>query len=104
MAEVGTALQTTNSELVKCIEELRTKREEANKQIQREEEEKSRIVQELRVLQERLNRLEESLALKYAARQESVNDHFPVALTLLFLSLQPIFPQSQQVRQGDHRD
>jgi len=55
---------------VKCIEELRSKREEANKQIQREEEEKSRIVQELRVLQERLNRLEESLALKYAARQE----------------------------------
>ena len=31
MAETGATLQCTNNELVKCIEDLREKREEANR-------------------------------------------------------------------------
>eukprot|EP00998_Keelungia_sp_KM082_P003297 NODE_14094_length_425_cov_28.305369_g14071_i0.p2 GENE.NODE_14094_length_425_cov_28.305369_g14071_i0~~NODE_14094_length_425_cov_28.305369_g14071_i0.p2 ORF type:complete len:110 (+),score=16.92 NODE_14094_length_425_cov_28.305369_g14071_i0:74-403(+) len=70
MAETGATLQNTNNELVKCIEELREKREEANRQILKEEEEKARIVNEIQILTDRLNRIDESLNRKYAARAE----------------------------------
>eukprot|EP01084_Bolivina_argentea_P210939 358900_1 len=70
MAEVGAGLQSTNADLVKCIEQVREKRDEVARQIQREEEEKARIMNELRILNERLSRLDEGLALKYAARSE----------------------------------
>eukprot|EP00992_Anisonema_acinus_P012339 TRINITY_DN8056_c0_g1_i1.p1 TRINITY_DN8056_c0_g1~~TRINITY_DN8056_c0_g1_i1.p1 ORF type:complete len:110 (+),score=15.31 TRINITY_DN8056_c0_g1_i1:56-385(+) len=70
MAEVGATLQTTNNELVKCIEELREKREESNRLILKEEEEKARIVNEVQILTERLSKLDESLNRKYSARAE----------------------------------
>ena len=40
MAGQGASLQNYNNELVKCIEDLREKREEINRQILKEEEEK----------------------------------------------------------------
>jgi Sjoegren syndrome nuclear autoantigen 1 len=39
----GATLQNYNNELVKCIEDLREKREEVNRQILKEEEEKAKI-------------------------------------------------------------
>eukprot|EP00667_Euglena_gracilis_P026996 EG_transcript_33012 len=70
MAEVGANLQNTNNELVKCIEELRERRAEAERLIAKDEEEKQRIVHELQILTERLKRLDEGLSKKYAARSE----------------------------------
>eukprot|EP00906_Rhabdomonas_costata_P018433 RCo026926 len=70
MAETGATLQSTNNELVKCIEELREKREEANRQIQKEEEEKARIVSEIQILSDRLAKVDDNLARRYAAKAE----------------------------------
>lgn len=49
MAQQGATLQNYNNELVKCIEDLREKREEVNRQILAEEEEKAKI-QKVRAL------------------------------------------------------
>lgn len=43
MAQQGATLQNYNNELVKCIEDLREKREEVNRTILKEEEEKAKI-------------------------------------------------------------
>ena len=43
MAQQGATLQNYNNELVKSIEDLREKREEVNRQILKEEEEKAKI-------------------------------------------------------------
>lgn len=43
MAQQGATLQNYNNELVKCIEDLREKREEMNRAIAKQEEEKSKI-------------------------------------------------------------
>ncbi|KAF4743342.1 syndrome nuclear autoantigen 1 [Perkinsus olseni] len=59
-----------NSELVKCIEDLREKREELNRQILKEEEDKGKIQKELAVLTDRLQRINESLVRKTQARNE----------------------------------
>ena len=63
MAETGATLQNTNNELVKCIEELRERRSEADRMIMKEEEEKARVVHELQILTERLKRLDEGVSL-----------------------------------------
>ena len=42
-AAKGSSLQGYNAELVKCIEDLREKREELNRAILRDEEEKAKI-------------------------------------------------------------
>mmetsp|Transcript_28310 Transcript_28310/g.37788 ORF Transcript_28310/g.37788 Transcript_28310/m.37788 type:complete len:112 (+) Transcript_28310:70-405(+) len=70
MAKQGTTLQSYNNELVKCIEDLREKREEVNRQILREEEEKAKIQRELSRLTERLSKLNEGLQRKLQARAE----------------------------------
>mmetsp|Transcript_25509 Transcript_25509/g.59270 ORF Transcript_25509/g.59270 Transcript_25509/m.59270 type:complete len:112 (-) Transcript_25509:57-392(-) len=70
MAAKGASLQNYNNELVKCIEDLREKREEVNRQILRAEEEKAKIQKQLSVLTERLNKLNEELARKVSARNE----------------------------------
>lgn len=66
----GSTLQATNSELIKCIEELREKREETNRQILKEQEERAKIQNDIRILTERLNRVNESLSRKEATRDE----------------------------------
>merc|ERR1712205_69237 len=62
--------QNYNNELVKCIEDLKEKREEVNRQILKDEEEKQKIQNDLRILTERLSRINDSLARKVASRNE----------------------------------
>lgn len=50
------------------IEDLHSKREELNRQIRQEEEEKERLAHDIRVLSEKLSRVNESLAQRLAAR------------------------------------
>ena len=66
----GATLQNYNNELVKCIEVLREKREEVNRQILKEEEEKAKIQKDLSILTDRLSKINESLARKVQARNE----------------------------------
>lgn len=70
MASQGASLQNYNNELVKCIEDLREKREEINKQILKEEEEKAKIQRDLSILTDRLSHINEGLARKIQARNE----------------------------------
>lgn len=50
------------------IEDLHSKRDELNRQIRQEEEEKDRLQHDIRVLSEKLSRVNESLAQRLAAR------------------------------------
>lgn len=70
MASQGASLQNYNNELVKCIEDLREKREEINRQILKEEEEKAKIQRDLSILTDRLSTINEQLARKIQARNE----------------------------------
>uniref|UniRef100_A0A7S1EWE3 Uncharacterized protein n=1 Tax=Noctiluca scintillans TaxID=2966 RepID=A0A7S1EWE3_NOCSC len=70
MSSQGATLQNYNNELVKSIEDLREKREELNRQILKEEEDKAKIQKEMAVLTDRLNKINESLARKTQARKE----------------------------------
>merc|ERR1711865_951931 len=70
MSNQGAALQNHNNELVKCIEDLRDKREEINKQIVKDEEEKAKIQADLAVLTKRLSHLNDGIARKVASRNE----------------------------------
>lgn len=70
MAGQGASLQNYNNELVKCIEDLREKREEINRQILKEEEEKAKIQRDLSILTDRLSTINEALARKIQARNE----------------------------------
>ena len=70
MAQQGATLQNYNNELVKCIEDLREKREEINRQILKEEEEKAKIQRDLSNLTDKLSNINESLARKLQARNE----------------------------------
>jgi Sjoegren syndrome nuclear autoantigen 1 len=63
-------LQNYNNELVKCIEDLREKREEVNVAILREEEEKAKIQKDVSILTDRLSKINEALARKVQARNE----------------------------------
>uniref|UniRef100_H3CI08 Sjogren syndrome nuclear autoantigen 1 n=2 Tax=Tetraodon nigroviridis TaxID=99883 RepID=H3CI08_TETNG len=68
MTQQAAALQTYNNELVKCIEDLHSKREELNRQIRQEEEEKERLQHDIQVLSDKLSRVNESLSQRLAAR------------------------------------
>ena len=70
MASQGATLQNYNNELVKCIEDLREKREELARALVRDEEEKAKIQQDLAVLTKRLTQLNDNLARKVASRNE----------------------------------
>jgi len=52
------------------LEDLRARKEDVTRQIQKEEEVKAKIQNDLRVLTERLARVNESLARKIASRNE----------------------------------
>jgi Sjoegren syndrome nuclear autoantigen 1 len=66
----GASLQNYNTELVKCLEDLREKRELLNKTIVSEERKKADIQRKLEKLNSQLQRVNESLAAKAAARNE----------------------------------
>uniref|UniRef100_UPI00398E6422 microtubule nucleation factor SSNA1 n=1 Tax=Pristiophorus japonicus TaxID=55135 RepID=UPI00398E6422 len=70
MTQQGAVLQTYNNELVKCIEDLCSKREELNQQILQDEEEKNKLQNDIRILTEKLAKVNESLARKMATRNE----------------------------------
>merc|ERR1711865_458369 len=70
MAQQGASLQNYNNELVKCLEDLREKREAINREIAREEDDKNKIQNDLKILTERLSRINDSLARKVAAHNE----------------------------------
>ena len=70
MAQQGASLQNYNNELVKCIEDLREKREEVNRMILKEEEEKAKIQKDLSLLTDRLTKINESLARRVQAKNE----------------------------------
>mmetsp|Transcript_11839 Transcript_11839/g.35001 ORF Transcript_11839/g.35001 Transcript_11839/m.35001 type:complete len:112 (+) Transcript_11839:59-394(+) len=70
MAQAGATLQNYNNDLVRCIEELREKREELNRSVAADEEEKAKIQNDLRILTERLARINDNLARKIASRNE----------------------------------
>eukprot|EP00884_Botryococcus_braunii_P017604 jgi/Botrbrau1/4527/Bobra.60_2s0017.1 len=64
------AEQNQNAELIRCIEELREKRDEIQLQIAEEEAEKNKIQQDLQVLTKRLAHVNDSLARKMSSRNE----------------------------------
>ena len=66
----GSSLQNYNNELVKCIEDLREKREELNRLILKEEEDKAKVQKEIAILTDRLKKVNESLVRKTQARNE----------------------------------
>ncbi|KAG8139170.1 putative Sjogren syndrome nuclear autoantigen 1 protein [Naja naja] len=66
----GVELQSYYNKLVKCIEELCTKREELSWQIQQEEKEKGKLQGNLCVLTEHLAYINETLAHKMASCNE----------------------------------
>lgn len=70
MTQQGAALQFCNNELIKCLEDLRNRRNELNYQIQIEEEEKNKLQAQIRELSEKLVKTNESVARKIAARVE----------------------------------
>lgn len=70
MSQQGAALQTYNNELVKCIEDLCSKRDDLQKGILEEEEEKRKIQNDIRILTERLAKVNEGLSKKMASRNE----------------------------------
>ena len=63
-------MQNYNNDLVRCIEDLREKREEVKRTIASDEEEKAKIQNDLRILTERLSRLNDGLARKISSRNE----------------------------------
>lgn len=70
MSHQGAALQSYNNELVKCIEDLCSKRDELHRHILNEEEEKQKLQSDIRTLTERLAKVNESIAKKMTARNE----------------------------------
>lgn len=70
MASLGADVQSTSNELVSVIEELKERRSELDRVIKKEEEEKLRLIAEIKVLTDRLNAVDESVTKKHAARTE----------------------------------
>lgn len=66
----GASLKNYNYELVKSIEDMRERREELNRQILKEEEERAKVEQELHRLHDLMNRLTEGLNAKISTRNE----------------------------------
>eukprot|EP00161_Ancyromonas_sigmoides_P002621 TRINITY_DN1236_c0_g1_i1.p2 TRINITY_DN1236_c0_g1~~TRINITY_DN1236_c0_g1_i1.p2 ORF type:complete len:112 (-),score=26.73 TRINITY_DN1236_c0_g1_i1:18-353(-) len=66
----GAAMQNYNNELIKCIEDLREKRDAVSRQVSKDEDERAKIQTDIRILTERLQRLEGSLGRKAEAVRE----------------------------------
>ncbi|KAA6368548.1 MAG: putative Deflagellation inducible protein,13 kDa [Streblomastix strix] len=66
----GGNLRSLDEQLQTCLEDLYAKKGELESQIRRDEEESNKITFDLRVLQERLDRLTESLRKRKAAKEE----------------------------------
>jgi Sjoegren syndrome nuclear autoantigen 1 len=67
-SQTGASIQTYNSELVRCLEDLKAKREQLNQEIFHEDQQKSDTEKKIQKLSETLHHLEDSLAHKTQAR------------------------------------
>jgi len=70
MAAQGASLQTYNNELVKCIEDLRRKRDDVHRDITEQEQIKAKIQQDLALMTKRLGEINEDLAKNLQAKSE----------------------------------
>lgn len=70
MASLGADVQTTSNELVILIEDMKERRAELDRVIKREEEEKLRLLGEIKTLTDRLSAVDDSLNRKVQTRQE----------------------------------
>jgi sjoegren syndrome nuclear autoantigen 1 len=70
MAAVGADLQGTNNELVTIIEELKERRSDLDRAIQKEEDDRAQVLAQIQELSARLSTLDQSLQHKYAARKD----------------------------------
>lgn len=70
MAKHGLALQSFNNELVQCLENLKTKRDELQQIIEMEEVEKARLQADIECLSNRLSAIMTSLTKKTSARAD----------------------------------
>merc|ERR1712167_202609 len=70
MAENGAALQSYNNELVKCIEDLCSKRDDVSREIRMDEQEKEKLEHDIAILHERLQKVVTNLARKTQIRDE----------------------------------
>ncbi|THD22103.1 Sporangia induced deflagellationinducible protein pu [Fasciola hepatica] len=70
MSHQGAALQNYNNELVKCFEELCKRREELQRQIQQDENDRAKLQREINILSDKLAQVNEGLQKKLATRSE----------------------------------
>ena len=77
MAENGAALQSYNNELVKCIEDLCSKRDDVSREIKMDEQEKEKLEHDIAILHERLQKVVTNLARKTQIRDEYGNFYQP---------------------------
>ncbi|XP_051167832.1 microtubule nucleation factor SSNA1-like [Leptopilina boulardi] len=70
MSQHGAALQTYNQELVKCLEDMKSRRLELQVQIEAEEDEKNNLQREIEKMSYKLTRINDSLAKRTAVRNE----------------------------------
>jgi chromosome segregation ATPase len=70
MSAVGADLQGTNNELVAIIEELKERRSDLDRTIQKEEDDRAQVLAQIQELNARLSTLDQSLQHKYAARKD----------------------------------
>ena len=88
MAEHGAQLQTYNNELVKCIEDLCSKRDEVSKEIKIDEAEKDKLEHDIAILHERLQKVNTQLAKKIQVREEYGNySKSEFVISFFFLTL-----------------
>uniref|UniRef100_A0A3B5K7X8 Sjogren syndrome nuclear autoantigen 1 n=2 Tax=Takifugu rubripes TaxID=31033 RepID=A0A3B5K7X8_TAKRU len=68
MTHQAAALQTYNNELIKVLDDLHSRREDLNRHIRQDEEEKEQLQQDSQVLSDKLRRVSENLSQRLAAR------------------------------------
>lgn len=87
MAEHGAQLQTYNNELVKCIEDLCSKRDEVSKEIKIDESEKDKLEHDIAILHERLQKVNTQLAKKIQVREEYATGFFNLKYKFTIVNL-----------------
>ena len=70
MASTGADIQGTNNELVSIIEDLKERRADLDRAIQKEEDDRALVASQIQELTSRLTALDQSLQHKYAARRD----------------------------------
>ena len=70
MSQHGAALQAYNQELVKYLEEMKSRRTELQAEIESQEEDKNNLQREIEKLSYKLTRLNDSLTKRIAVRNE----------------------------------